>query len=94
MLLSSSSELSSNSEEDKSPTGQEFEVGKCKRAESVDVWEIDLLMEANTNEDDLILEGCLQSLWAHMSNMHSVMLELMSQVELINLELKKKRRSQ
>jgi hypothetical protein len=53
----------------------------------VDVWEIDLLMEANANEDDLILEGCLQSLWVRMSTMHSMMLELMSQVELINLEL-------
>jgi hypothetical protein len=48
-------------------------------------------MEADTNVEDLILEGWLRLLWAHMSTMHSVMLELMSEVELINLELKKRR---
>jgi hypothetical protein len=50
MLLSSSSELSSNSgEEDESPTGRESEDGKCKREESVDVGVIDPLMEADMN---------------------------------------------
>jgi hypothetical protein len=48
-------------------------------------------MKADADADDLILEGQLQLLWACMSTMHSVMLELMSEVELINLELKKRR---
>jgi hypothetical protein len=48
-------------------------------------------MEANANAEDLILEGRLRTLWARMSTMHSMVLELMSEVELINLELKKRR---
>jgi hypothetical protein len=60
---------------------------------SMDVSEIDPLMEADADEDILILEGHLRLLWACMSTMHSMMLELMSEVELINLELKKKRKS-
>jgi hypothetical protein len=48
-------------------------------------------MEADADAEDLILEGQLQLLWVHMPTMHSVVLELMSEVELINLELKKRR---
>jgi hypothetical protein len=48
-------------------------------------------MEADANAEDLILEGRLRTLWARMSTMHSMVLELMSEVELINLELKKRR---
>jgi hypothetical protein len=89
---SSSSELSSNSgEEDESPTGWESEGGRREQEESVDVGIIDLLMEADANAEDLILEGQLRTLWEHMSTMHSMVLELMSEVELINLELKKRR---
>jgi hypothetical protein len=91
-LPSSSSELSSDSgEEDESPAGWESEGSKREREESVDVRIIDLLMEADTNAEDLILEGQLWMLWARMSTMHSMVLELMSEVELINLELKKRR---
>jgi hypothetical protein len=91
-LPSSSSELSSNSgEEDESPTGWESEGGKCEREESINVSIIDPLMGADMNAEDLILEGRLQTLWARMSTMHSTVLELMSEVELINLELKKRR---
>jgi hypothetical protein len=90
--LSSFSELSSDSgEEDESPTGWESEGSKCEREESINISVIDPLMEANADVEDLILEGQLQSLWVHMSTMHSVVLELMSEVELINLELKKRR---
>jgi hypothetical protein len=69
------------------------EGGKLEREESVDAASINLLMEANIDDNDLILEGQLHSLWACMSTIHSVMLRLMSEVEPINLELKKKRRS-
>jgi hypothetical protein len=89
---SSSSELSSNSgEEDESPTGRESEGGRHEREESINVGIIDPLMEADVNVEDLILEGQLRTLWARMSTMHSTVLELMSEVELINLELKKRR---
>jgi hypothetical protein len=88
---SSSSELSSNSEEEESPTGQVSEGSKLEREESVNARIIDPLMEADVNVDDLILEGQLWSLWARMSTMHSTVLELMSEVEYINLELKKRR---
>jgi len=89
---SSSSELSSDSgEEDESPAGRESEGGRREREESVDVGIIDPLMEADANAEDLILEGRLRTLWARMSTMHSMVLELMSEVELINLELKKRR---
>jgi hypothetical protein len=92
MPPSSSSELSSDSgEEDESPAGRESEGGRREREESVDVGIIDPLMEANANAEDLILEGRLRTLWARMSTMHSMVLELMSEVELINLELKKRR---
>jgi hypothetical protein len=92
MPPSSSSELSSDSgEEDESPAGRESEGGRREQEESVDVGIIDLLMEADVNTEDLILEGRLRTLWAHMSTMHSMVLELMSEVELINLELKKRR---
>jgi hypothetical protein len=92
MPPSSSSELSSNSgEEDESPAGWESEGSRRKREESVDVRIIDPLMEADKNVEDLILEGRLRMLWAHMSTMHSMVLELMSEVELVNLELKKRR---
>jgi hypothetical protein len=91
MPPSSSSELSSNSEEEESPTGWVSEGGKLEREESVNARIIDPLMEANADMDDLILEGQLWSLWVHMSTMHSTVLELMSEVELINLELKKRR---
>jgi hypothetical protein len=58
---SSSSELSSDSgEEDESPAGQESEGGRCKHEESIDVRIIDLLMEADANAEDLILEGWLR----------------------------------
>jgi hypothetical protein len=91
-LPSSSSELSSDSgEEDESPAGRESEGGRREREESVDVGIIDPLMEADVNAEDLILEGRLRTLWARMSTMHSMDLELMSEVELINLELKKRR---
>jgi hypothetical protein len=89
---SSSSELSSDSgEEDESPFVQESEGGRREREESIDVGIIDPLMEADANAEDLILEGRLRTLWARMSTMHSMVLELMSEVELINLELKKRR---
>jgi hypothetical protein len=67
------------------------EGGRHEREESVDVGIIDPLMEADVNAEDLILEGRLWTLWARMSTMHSMVLELMSEVELINLELKKRR---
>jgi hypothetical protein len=90
--LSSSSELSSNSgEEEESPTGRESEGGRCEREESIDAGVIDPLIEADAAAEDLILEGRLRTLWACMSTMHSTVLELMSEVELINLELKKRR---
>jgi hypothetical protein len=89
---SSSSELSSDSgEEDESPAGWESEGSRHEREESVDVGIINLLMEVDANAEDLILEGRLWTLWACMSTMHSMVLELMSEVELINLELKKRR---
>jgi hypothetical protein len=92
MPPSSSSELSSDSgEEDESPAGWESEGGRHEREESVDVRIINLLMEADANAEDLILEGRLRTLWARMSTMHSTVLELMSEVELINLEFKKRR---
>jgi hypothetical protein len=92
MLPSSSSELSSNSgEEDESPAGWESEGSRHEREESVDVGIINLLMEADVNVEDLILECWLQTLWVCMSTMHSMVLELMSEVELINLELEKRR---
>jgi hypothetical protein len=92
MPPSSSSELSSDSgEEDESLTGWESEGGRWEQEESVDVGIIDPLMEADVNVEDLILEGWLRMLWAHMSTMHSTVLELMSEVELITLELKKRR---
>jgi len=92
MPPSSSSELSSDSgEEDESPAGRESEGGRREQEESVDVGIIDPLMEADANAEDLILEGRLRTLWARMSTMHSTVLELMSEVELINLELKKRR---
>jgi hypothetical protein len=92
MPLSSSSEISSDSgEEDEYPAGQESEGGRCEQEESINVRIIDPLIEANVNVEELILEGWLQMLWARMSTMHSMALELMSEVELINLELKKRR---
>jgi len=91
-LPSSSSELSSNSgEENESPTGRESEGSRHEQEESINVGIIDPLMEADVNVEDLILEGQLWTLWACMSTMHSTVLELMSEVELINLELKKRR---
>jgi hypothetical protein len=91
MPPSLSSKLSSSSEEEDSPTGRVSEGGKLEREESVNAGIIDPLMEANAAVDDLILEGQLRSLWGRMSTMHSTVLELMSEVELINLELKKRR---
>jgi hypothetical protein len=91
MPPSLSSRLSSNSEEEDSPAGQVSEGSKLESKESVDAGIIDPLMEANVDMDDLILEGWLRLLWACMSTMHSTVLELMSEVELINLELKKRR---
>jgi hypothetical protein len=67
------------------------EGGKLKREDSIDAGIIDPLIEADADVDDLILEDWLQTLWARMSTMHSIVLELMSEVELINLELKKRR---
>jgi hypothetical protein len=61
MPPSSSSELSSDSgEEDESPTGRESEGGRREHEESIDVGIIDLLMEADANVEDLILEGWLR----------------------------------
>ncbi|KAG1791790.1 uncharacterized protein BJ212DRAFT_1490861 [Suillus subaureus] len=66
-------------------------IEKCKLPEGEDLEDFDLLVNANVSDEDLLMEGQVRALYARVSTMHGMMLEVMNELDVIAIYYKKRR---